>query len=123
LQIEGLLPVAVTASALEPNPVTDAVNASRGKPKPRKTLWKRLVLRASNRDFGFGSGRNLVSLKARRGRPKPLKRSLRNTRKFISNLLCLGSRKTLIFLGFWGLDQNNMTLIWDFLKQVGNPTF
>jgi hypothetical protein len=66
-------------------------------------LTKRLDLRASNKDLGFGSGRNLDSLKVIPGKAKPLRRSLPNAWIFISNLLYLVLRKTLDFLRFWGL--------------------
>jgi hypothetical protein len=45
-------------------------------------------------------GKNLASSNGWLGKPKPLNSSLPIARIFISNLLCLGPRKTLVFLGF-----------------------
>jgi hypothetical protein len=75
------------------------------------------------RPFCSCEGKNRDSLNSQLGRAKPLNSCLPNARIFISNLLCLGSRKTLVFLGFWGLSKNNFTLIWGTWKQVANPTF
>jgi hypothetical protein len=55
------------------------------------------------RPFCSCEGKNRDSLNSPLGRAKPLNSSLPNARIFISNLLCLGSRKMLVFLGFWGL--------------------
>jgi hypothetical protein len=42
---------------------------------------------------------------------------------FISNLLRQPPSEGSIDLGLWGLSKNNLTFIWEEIKQVANPTF
>jgi hypothetical protein len=92
--------VALRARAIEPESSRELINAKVGRARTRPPRRNFVVLRASNRLLGLGSGRKLASLKANPGRPKPLNSGLPNTRGSISNLHCQGPRKVHVFLGF-----------------------